>query len=726
MTKGIDIYSALSDSRGLSQLVKQVDEITVVVYVYYDAVWCAVLRDYLTENEKDISCVKRVIVLDIPLKERELRESVIHVTFPNAEIVCYTKAWNEIDPHDIYIDTPLVLHFATSLGNIANDFLNHCEESAPMRRLIEQTRLLYAAVILGTEKIPCVTIYSQLDTFKFADYVDYFARSSYCLSKERYIRQCQKELTPQSALMACLEEAKHGCEECCMVAKYGKTKVCPLAQHEVALMYRDEDNPSAQSLSHQLERLAAYQGYMPSQIQLADNYADGCGCGKDVYAALSIYKRLAYEGNTLCSDKIIALADKEDSVSNLVALPWIIRHANARDLDKASFLAKVFSDGSYGVPIDRTYSEKWQTLLAESGDEKYIADLMRQALQRQDWKDSIKWSRKLRDLDSELFDNEEYINIRLKYILSIAPLPPSQYSKGKSYLTGSTQSKDVELAEACIVLSAEGGYLPAQEFLCEEYYSGRYFTKDFKKSAYWGDMALEQGSREVRFRVAWLYCGEGNVTPDYEKSHKLYKALAKEGNSAAMNNLGWMCENGYFYTVNPKKAFEWYQKAAEAGDEVAMRNLGYCYKDATGVEKDDSLAFTWFCKAASRGDTSAIKQVINCYKNGLGVEKDDQKVVEWYEKLIGAGETSALVDLGHYYETVIVDYEKALLYYRKAAESGNIVGQYNMGIMYQYGKGVEKDETTAIYWYRKSARQGYISAQNRLKEMDIDWLETDE
>ena len=48
MTKGIDIYSALSDSRGLSQLVKQVNEITVVVYVYYDAVWCAVLRDYLT------------------------------------------------------------------------------------------------------------------------------------------------------------------------------------------------------------------------------------------------------------------------------------------------------------------------------------------------------------------------------------------------------------------------------------------------------------------------------------------------------------------------------------------------------------------------------------------------------------------------------------------------------------------------------------------------------
>lgn len=722
MTKGIDIYSALSDSRGLSQLVKQVNEITVVVYVYYDAVWCAVLRDYLTENEKDISCVKRVIVLGIPSKEKELRESVIHVTFPNAKIVFYTKAWNEIDPHDIYIDTPLVLHFATSLGNIANDFLNHCEESAPMRRLIEQTRLLYAAVILGTEKIPYVTIYSQLDTFKFADYVDYFAPSSYCLSKERYIRQCQKELTPQSALMACLEEAKHGCEECCMVAKYGKTKVCPLAQHEVALMYRGDDNPSAQSLSHQLERLTAYQGYIPSQIQIADNMTEGCGCEKDIFAALSIYKRYAHNGNTTCCDRIIELAGKEESISNLVALPWIIRLANDGDLDKASELATIFEEGKYGVPIDHSYSRKWQTMLAESGDDKYIAELMRQAQDRQDWKEAIKWSRKLRDLDSEYFDKETYEDTKLKYIHSLASTPYSLYTRGKAFLTGSTEGKDVELAELCLIASAETGYLAAQEFLCEEYCTGQ-LPHDFKKSIYWGDKALEQGSKDVRFRVAWLRCGEGGVTPDYEISHRFYKELAKEGNSAAMCNLGWMCENGYFFTVNLKKAVEWYLKSAEAGSTVGARNLAYMYKDGRGTERNYDEAFRWFLIAAKKEDKSAIKQVIECYRQGLGVEQDNAKVIEWYKKLIDTGDKDAIISLGCFYEGVMDDSESAIKYYRMAAEQDNSLGQYYLAEKYEHGEGVGEDIDTAIYWYRKSAMNGDEDAKKKLQSLGVDWLE---
>ncbi len=808
MTKGIDIYSALSDSRGLSQLVKQVNEITVVVYVYYDAVWCAVLRDYLTENEKDISCVKRVIVLGIPSEEKELRESVIHVTFPNAKIVFYTKAWNEIDPHDIYIDTPLVLHFATSLGNIANDFLNHCEESAPMRRLIEQTRLLYAAVILGTEKIPYVTIYSQLDTFKFADYVDYFAPSSYCLSKERYIRQCQKELTPQSALIACLEEAKHGCEECCMVAKYGKTKVCPLAQHEVALMYRGDDNPSAQSLSHQLERLTAYQGYIPSQIQIADNMTEGCGCEKDIFAALSIYKRYAHNGNTTCCDRIIELAGKEESISNLVALPWIIRLANDGDLDKASELATIFEEGKYGVPIDHSYSRKWQTMLAESGDDKYIAELMRQAQDRQDWKEAIKWSRKLRDLDSEYFDKETYEDTKLKYIHSLASTPYSLYTRGKAFLTSSTEGKDVELAELCLIASAETGYLAAQEFLCEEYCTGQlprdfkksiywgdkaleqgskdvrfrvawlrcgeggvtpdyeishrfykelakegnsaamcnlgwmcengyFFTvnhkkavewylksaeADFKKSIYWGDKALEQGSKDVRFRVAWLRCGEGGVTPDYEISHRFYKELAKEGNSAAMCNLGWMCENGYFFTVNHKKAVEWYLKSAEAGSTVGARNLAYMYKDGRGTDRNYEEAFRWFLIAAKKEDKSAIKQVIECYRQGLGVEQDNAKVIEWYKKLIDTGDKDAIISLGCFYEGSMDDSESAIKYYRMAAEQDNSLGQYYLAEKYEHGEGVGEDINTAIYWYRKSAMNGDEDAKKKLQSLGVDWL----
>ncbi|PKK69313.1 hypothetical protein RhiirC2_781142, partial [Rhizophagus irregularis] len=53
--------------------------------------------------------------------------------------------------------------------------------------------------------------------------------------------------------------------------------------------------------------------------------------------------------------------------------------------------------------------------------------------------------------------------------------------------------------------------------------------------------------------------------------------------------------------------------------------------------------------------------------------------------------------------------------YHKAANSGYSLAQYNLGLMYEYGKGIEKDINQAIYWYEKSAKQGYQLAQNRLE-----------
>lgn len=49
--------------------------------------------------------------------------------------------------------------------------------------------------------------------------------------------------------------------------------------------------------------------------------------------------------------------------------------------------------------------------------------------------------------------------------------------------------------------------------------------------------------------------------------------------------------------------------------------------------------------------------------------------------------------------------------YRKAAETGYRVGQYNLGNVYLNGKGVEKDEAQAAMWVRKAAEQGLSDAQ---------------
>lgn len=48
---------------------------------------------------------------------------------------------------------------------------------------------------------------------------------------------------------------------------------------------------------------------------------------------------------------------------------------------------------------------------------------------------------------------------------------------------------------------------------------------------------------------------------------------------------------------------------------------------------------------------------------------------------------------------------------------GNRIAQYQVGVMYERGMGIEKDETKAAEWYEKAAVQGYVDAQYNIAIM---------
>ncbi len=57
------------------------------------------------------------------------------------------------------------------------------------------------------------------------------------------------------------------------------------------------------------------------------------------------------------------------------------------------------------------------------------------------------------------------------------------------------------------------------------------------------------------------------------------------------------------------------------------------------------------------------------------------------------------------------DYARAYKEFKALAERGNASAQYYLGIMYDYGRGVPKDDTEAAKWYCKAAEQGNRFAQ---------------
>lgn len=52
------------------------------------------------------------------------------------------------------------------------------------------------------------------------------------------------------------------------------------------------------------------------------------------------------------------------------------------------------------------------------------------------------------------------------------------------------------------------------------------------------------------------------------------------------------------------------------------------------------------------------------------------------------------------------DYKTAAKYYSLAAKKGHSSAQYNLGLLYEEGKGIEKNMEEASKWYRRSAEQG--------------------
>src|ERR1043165_9060823 len=60
-----------------------------------------------------------------------------------------------------------------------------------------------------------------------------------------------------------------------------------------------------------------------------------------------------------------------------------------------------------------------------------------------------------------------------------------------------------------------------------------------------------------------------------------------------------------------------------------------------------------------------------------------------------------------------INTNKAFYWYQKAAETGDVLAQYNLALLYKKGKGIENHLEKAFYWYQ-AAGNGVVQAQYNL------------
>lgn len=170
------------------------------------------------------------------------------------------------------------------------------------------------------------------------------------------------------------------------------------------------------------------------------------------------------------------------------------------------------------------------------------------------------------------------------------------------------------------------------------------------------------------------------------------------------------------------KAIMHFEKAVKLDSKEAKAKLAECYFYYDS--EDGEIKKEYFNKAVKlceEGDVDVNSNLLfdvgSNYWSGINVPKNDEKAVEWWRMAAEQGHARAQRNLGVCYENgygVSEDKSEAVIWYTKAAEQGNADAQCNLGYCYQNAIGVLKDKLEAVKLYTKAAEQGNVYAQYNL------------
>lgn len=262
----------------------------------------------------------------------------------------------------------------------------------------------------------------------------------------------------------------------------------------------------------------------------------------------------------------------------------------------------------------------------------------------------------------------------LRWYQQAAANPVSTFILGTYYGEGITGlDKNSKKSRELLQQSADSGFSYANLNLAVfKQQANEYFLVDL-------DKARQEGNSKAGLLLADYYLSTAVNTEKMEESRNIYKYFADKGDKDAQLKLGFLYERGLGGTADMGLALQWYSSAAEQGQPVAQYLLGH------------------------------LNQL---GKTGKG-QPDYAEAKKWY-KAAQTGYAPASVALGFIFETVEDNYQQAFENYTLAANAGDTVGRFNLGLMYEYGKGTPVNLTKAKILFADAAKQGYSKAMTQL------------
>ena len=182
--------------------------------------------------------------------------------------------------------------------------------------------------------------------------------------------------------------------------------------------------------------------------------------------------------------------------------------------------------------------------------------------------------------------------------------------------------------------------------------------------------------------------------------------------------------NSLLGLVDPIEIHQTYaglRAAAVDGDPDAMNDLGWLWLNGTKLAYAPTLARRLFKLAAVEDSGEALFNLAEQAYYGKGMAVNPALAIDYYEQAFEYGVPGAALAIGAVYEEgdegVIVDHGRAMLWYKRAVEEGDVLAGFYLGRLALNEASAEHDMACGVYWLQWSAMLGERCASEALAEL---------
>lgn len=177
----------------------------------------------------------------------------------------------------------------------------------------------------------------------------------------------------------------------------------------------------------------------------------------------------------------------------------------------------------------------------------------------------------------------------------------------------------------------------------------------------------------------------------------------------------------------PERGLTLLEVLTEYENMVAPYLLGEYYSKEDNGALDYTKAKKYLEISIDRGYHTPKTILGKMYRFGLGVEENSIKAAQLLEEYIEVARKrseqssndyiSTVILLGMIYDRQLSQINKAIPYYKEAAQAGVPIAERILGAQYALGEGVERNFDTALFWLKKAVENGDETAAELIQNV---------